>query len=53
MVDAGGLRSFHPEVKLKPGRTPLSDIKLLRSDPVELAKATGEIKARYSRIFGV
>jgi iron(III) transport system substrate-binding protein len=53
MVDVGGLRSFHPEVKLKPGRTPLADIKLLRADPVELAKQTDEIKQRYSRIFGV
>lgn len=53
MSDVGGLRSFHPQVKLKPGRTPLADIKLLRSDPAELAKEAEEIKTRYSKIFGV
>ncbi len=53
MVDAGGLRSFHPKVTLKAGRTPLSDIKLLRADPAELARATEEIKTRYSQIFGI
>ena len=34
--DVGGLRSFHPEVKEKAGRTPLSQIKLLNSDPAQL-----------------
>jgi iron(III) transport system substrate-binding protein len=53
MVDVGGLRSFHPKVVLKAGRTPLSDIKLLRTDPTELAKATEEIKTKYSQIFGI
>ncbi|GAC1338833.1 MAG: extracellular solute-binding protein [Acetobacteraceae bacterium] len=53
MVDVGGLRSFHPKVTLKPGRVPLADIKLLRADPAELARATEEVKTRYSRIFGI
>jgi iron(III) transport system substrate-binding protein len=53
MVDVGGLRSFHPDVKLKPGRTPLADIKTLRPDPVALSKAVENIKQRYSEIFGV
>jgi iron(III) transport system substrate-binding protein len=53
MSDVGGLRSFHPKVTLKAGRKPLSDIKTLRADPVELAKATPEIKRRYSEVFGV
>jgi iron(III) transport system substrate-binding protein len=53
MVDVGGLRSFHPDVKLKTGRTKLSEIKLLRPDPTALAKAVPEIKRHYSEIFGV
>ena len=31
--DVGGLRSYHPEVKEKEGRTPLKQIKVLYSDP--------------------
>ncbi|MEJ1977880.1 MAG: extracellular solute-binding protein [Acetobacteraceae bacterium] len=53
MSDVGGLRSFHPKVVLKPGRKPLSDIKVLRSDPAELAKASAGIKQRYAQVFGV
>ncbi len=53
MSDVGGLRSFHPDVTLKPGRKALSEIKLLRADPVDLAKAVEEIKQRYARTFGV
>ena len=53
MSDAGGLRSFHPSVTLKPGRTPLSQIKLLRPDPAELARSVEEIKTRYAAAFGV
>jgi iron(III) transport system substrate-binding protein len=53
MVDAAGSRSFHPEVKLAPGRKALSDIKVLRSNPAELAAAGDEVKRKYSEIFGV
>ncbi|OJY65893.1 MAG: iron ABC transporter substrate-binding protein [Rhodospirillales bacterium 70-18] len=53
MADAGGIRSFHPEVKTKPGRKPLSEIKLLSSDPAALAKDGEEVKKRYTEIFGV
>jgi iron(III) transport system substrate-binding protein len=53
MIDAGGLRSFHPKTVLKADRKPLSDIKLLPADPTDLAKATAEIKRRYAEIFGV
>jgi iron(III) transport system substrate-binding protein len=53
LVDAAGLRSFHPDVKDKPGRTPLSKIKLLPSDPVAQEAATEEIKKRYSEYFGI
>jgi len=53
LVDVAGLRSFHPEVKDKAGRTPLSAIKLLKSDPVAQEAATEEIKKKYSEYFGI
>ena len=53
MGDAGGLRSFHPKVVLKPGRRPLSEVKVLSVDPVTLAKDTEALKARYAQVFGV
>jgi iron(III) transport system substrate-binding protein len=52
LVDVAGLRSFHPEVKDKAGRVPLSQIKLLPSDPVAQEAATQEIKKKYSQYFG-
>jgi iron(III) transport system substrate-binding protein len=53
IVDTGGLRSFHPLAKEKPGRTPLKDIKLMKDDPVGVEKTAEEIKSRYTKIFGV
>jgi iron(III) transport system substrate-binding protein len=53
LVDVAGLRSFNPDVKLKPGRKPLSAIKLLLSDPVAQEAATEEIKKKYSEYFGI
>jgi iron(III) transport system substrate-binding protein len=47
-----GFRSVHPNVHEPSGRTPLSEIKLLRTDPEEQERAGGEIKARYARYFG-
>jgi iron(III) transport system substrate-binding protein len=52
-VDTFGHHSVHALVKEKSGRTPLSAIKLLTCDPAELSARSEEIKARYSRIFGV
>jgi iron(III) transport system substrate-binding protein len=52
MSDAGGLRSFHPEVKEKPGRTPLSAIKLLKADPLEQERANEDVKRKYAEYFG-
>ena len=37
----------------KPGRAPLSSFKLLQADPKLVLAQSEEIKARYSRIFGV
>ena len=53
MADEGGTRSFHPDVKLKAGRLPLSEIKVLRSNPIELAAEGDAVKKKYSEIFGV
>lgn len=50
--DFGGLRSFHPEVKEKAGRTPLSEIKLLHSDPAALEPLVPTIKSNYEKYFG-
>jgi iron(III) transport system substrate-binding protein len=53
LVDVAGLRSFHPDVKDRPGRVPLSQIKLLPSDPASQEAATEEIKKKYSQYFGI
>jgi iron(III) transport system substrate-binding protein len=52
-VDVFAQHSVHGLVKEKPGRTPLSAIKLLTCDPAEVSAQSEEIKARYARIFGV
>jgi len=50
--DVGGLRSFHPGVKEKETRTPLSKIKVLYSDPVKLEPEIENIKKKYEEYFG-
>jgi iron(III) transport system substrate-binding protein len=50
--DVGGLRSFHPEVKEKAGRTPLAQIKLLNGDPAALEGQVETIKKKYEEYFG-
>ena len=47
------LRSLHPGVKEPPGRRPMKDIKFMKDDPAGVEKRAEEIKARYSKIFGV
>ena len=46
-------RSFHALVKEKPGRASLDTVKLLKADPATVLAQSEEIKARYTRIFGV
>jgi iron(III) transport system substrate-binding protein len=53
IIDIGGLRSVHPQAKEKPGRKPLSEIKLMKDDAAAVEKMSDEIKARYSKIFKV
>jgi iron(III) transport system substrate-binding protein len=53
LIDVGGLRSMHPQTKEKPGRRPFGEIKKLKDDPAGVEKASEEIKARYTKLFGV
>ena len=53
MIDAGGLRSLHAQVKEHPGRRPLADIKLMKEDAEAAEKQSEEIKARYQKLFHV
>ncbi|HET9670799.1 MAG TPA: extracellular solute-binding protein [Casimicrobiaceae bacterium] len=52
LVDQGGLRSVHPDVREPANRTPLKDIKLLPDDPAAMLPHVAEIKKRYTEIFG-
>jgi iron(III) transport system substrate-binding protein len=52
-VEAGGLRSPHALVKDKPGRAPLSSIKVWKDDPAAVETQGDELKRRYSEYFRV
>jgi iron(III) transport system substrate-binding protein len=52
-IDIGGLRSVHPQTKEHAGRTPLSQIKLMKDDAAAVLKNSEQIKARYTKIFRV
>ena len=52
LVNEGGLRSAHPDVKEPADRTPLKDIKLLADDPAGMLPQIAEVKKRYSALFG-
>jgi iron(III) transport system substrate-binding protein len=52
-IDIFAHRSFHALAKEKTGRAPLSSFKLLQADPKLVLAQSAEIKARYSKIFGV
>jgi len=53
LVDNFAHRSFHAQVKERAGHTPLSALKLLKSDPAAVLAQSEDIKARYARIFKV
>jgi iron(III) transport system substrate-binding protein len=52
-IDFGGLRSAHAQTKEKAGRTPLSQIKLMKDDAAAVEKESEGIKKRYTQIFKV
>lgn len=53
MIDAGGLRSLHTQVREHAGRKPLAEIKLMKEDAEGAERQSEEIKARYQKIFRV
>ena len=53
LVDMTGQYPPHGQVKAQPERKPLSEIKLMREDPVEVEAKADEIKTRYVSIFKV
>jgi iron(III) transport system substrate-binding protein len=53
IIEVGGLRSLHAQVKEKPGRKPLAEIKLMKEDAEGVQAQSEEIKARYQKIFRV
>jgi iron(III) transport system substrate-binding protein len=53
LVDTAWLRSVDPDVKLKAGMKPLSEIKVLKADPAAQEKAVDEIKKKYAEYFGL
>jgi iron(III) transport system substrate-binding protein len=46
-------RSFHDEVKPHPGQKPMSEVKMLKSDPAAVEAASEELKAHYAKVFKV
>jgi iron(III) transport system substrate-binding protein len=52
MSDVGGMRSFHPDVAPPPGRRPLAQIKLMKSDPEAQERETEALKQKYAAYFG-
>jgi iron(III) transport system substrate-binding protein len=53
LVDEFAHRSFHALVKPRAGQTPMSEVKMLKSDPAAVQAQSEEIKARYSKVFRV
>ncbi len=52
LVNEGGLRSVHPDVKEPANRTPLTQIKLLADDPQTMLPQIADIKKKYTALFG-
>lgn len=52
LVNEGGARSLHPDVKEPADRTPLKNIKLLPDDPQGMLPQVNEIKKKYTSLFG-
>jgi ABC-type Fe3+ transport system substrate-binding protein len=53
LVDFTGQHSAHAQVKEKPGRKKLSEIKLMKDDPAGVERSSEEIKTRYAQYFRV
>jgi iron(III) transport system substrate-binding protein len=53
LVNEFAHRSFHAQVKPRAGQKPMSEVKMLKSDPVAVQAQSEEIKARYAKLFRV
>jgi iron(III) transport system substrate-binding protein len=53
LVNEFAHRSFHAEVKPRAGQKPMSEVKMLKSDPVAVQAASEDLKARYAKVFRV
>jgi iron(III) transport system substrate-binding protein len=53
LVNEFAHRSFHAEVKPRAGQKPMSEIKMLKSDPAAVQAQSEELKARYAKVFRV
>jgi iron(III) transport system substrate-binding protein len=53
LVDVFAHRSFHAQVREKGEHIPLANLKMLKADPAAVQAQSEEIKARYTKIFGV
>src|ERR1700738_5241657 len=52
-VDFTAQYSVHAQVRSKPGRRKISEIKLMKEDAAGVEKMTDEIKTRYAKLFRV
>jgi iron(III) transport system substrate-binding protein len=52
-VDFTAQYSVHAQVRSRPGRRKISDIKLMKEDAAGVEQMTEEIKTRYARLFKV
>lgn len=52
LVDVGGMRSFHAQVKEPANRKPLKDIKIMKEDAAAVATQVEKIKEQYTKYFG-
>ncbi|HUQ28947.1 MAG TPA: extracellular solute-binding protein [Usitatibacter sp.] len=52
LVNIGGQRSMHPDVKEPANRTPLAQIKLLADDAQGMLPQVNDIKKKYTSLFG-
>jgi iron(III) transport system substrate-binding protein len=53
LCDFAAQHSAHPQVTEKSGRTPLAKIKTMKDDPAAVEAQAEDIKARYTKYFGV
>ncbi|MBV8889205.1 MAG: extracellular solute-binding protein [Alphaproteobacteria bacterium] len=53
LADMARIRSFHPDVKLPQGMTPLSEIKTMKPDTEAQLKEVDTIKQKYAEYFGL